>query len=161
MSSLSGSSIVSAIDSSIGPWIGSSIGSWQAPRLRSTNRQQQEIGERRFPRRGFLRGRFPAMGVAMSFFVATAAIAGGKTWALPINLDLNRPLQIGWYSIRVQNPFGTNYTGIVAIKSYNNSTKDFVFLDKHGKDVVINESDRKSTRLNSSHSSVSRMPSSA
>ena len=30
-----------------------------------------------------------------------------------------------------------------------------------GKDVLIEEADRKSTRLNSSHSSVSRMPSSA
>jgi hypothetical protein len=81
------------------------------------------------------------LGIAISLLIAVAAFAGPQAKAGPINLDLNRPLQIGWYAIRVQNPFGTNYTGIIAIKSYNPATKDFVFLDKEGKDVVVNESD--------------------
>jgi hypothetical protein len=78
---------------------------------------------------------------ALSVCLTLTASSGLKAEAAPINLDLNRPLQIGWYSLRVQNPFGTNYTGITAIKSFNPATKDFVFLDKDGKEVVINESD--------------------
>ena len=74
------------------------------------------------------------MGVAVGS-VQTAASAA------PVNLDLNRALQIGWYSLRVQNPFGTNYTGLTAIKSYNSVAKEFVFLNQKGEDVVIKESD--------------------
>ena len=74
------------------------------------------------------------MGVAVGS-VQTAASAA------PVNLDLNRALQIGWYSLRVQNPFGTNYTGLTAIKSYNSAAKEFVFLNQKGEDVVIKESD--------------------
>jgi len=56
-------------------------------------------------------------------------------------MELNRALQIGWYSLRVQNPFGTNYTGLTAIKSYNQASREFVFLNQKGEDVVIKEED--------------------
>lgn len=81
------------------------------------------------------------LGLAICFCIAASSIAGLKADATPINLNLNRPLQFGWYSLRVQNPFGTIYTGIIAIKSYNPATKEFLFLDKDGKDVIIKESD--------------------
>lgn len=61
--------------------------------------------------------------------------------AAPIPLDLNRGLQIGWYSLRVQNPFGTNYTGLVALKSYENQTKTFLFINTQGQEVPINAKD--------------------
>ena len=61
--------------------------------------------------------------------------------AAPNGIDLNRALQIGWYSLRVQNPYGTNYTGLVSVKSYNPQTKEFVFVDKNGQDVKIGASD--------------------
>jgi hypothetical protein len=70
--------------------------------------------------------------------VGSAQIAAS---AGPVNLDLNRALQIGWYSLRVQNLFGTNYTGLTTIKSYNPAAKEFVFLNQKGEDVVIKESD--------------------
>jgi hypothetical protein len=61
--------------------------------------------------------------------------------AAPLDLPLNRALQIGWYSLRVQNPFGTNYTGLTAIKAYNRASREFVFLNHKGEDVVIKEDD--------------------
>lgn len=72
--------------------------------------------------------------------VMTGSAAAGAV-AAPLNLDLNRALQIGWYSLRVQNPFGTNYTGLTAIKSYNPATKEFVFVNAKGEEVVIREAD--------------------
>ena len=81
-------------------------------------------------------------GLALCLLVGTAVgsvqIAAS---AAPVNLDLNRALHIGWYSLRVQNPFGTNYTGLTAIKSYNPAAKEFVFLNQKGEDVVIKEVD--------------------
>jgi hypothetical protein len=71
--------------------------------------------------------------------VVGSAAAGAS--AAPLSLDLNRPLRIGWYSLRVQNPFGTNYTGLMAIKSYNPASKEFVFLDAKGAEVVVKEED--------------------
>lgn len=61
--------------------------------------------------------------------------------AAPVNMDLNRGLQIGWYGLRVQNPFGTNYTGLTAIKSYNRAARQFIFLNQKGEEVIINEAD--------------------
>jgi hypothetical protein len=61
--------------------------------------------------------------------------------AAPLSLDLNRALQIGWTSLRVQNPFGTNYTGLTAIKAYNPATKEFIFLNQKKEDVIIKASD--------------------
>jgi hypothetical protein len=90
----------------------------------------------RFVRRG-QRG-----GLALSLLAGTAvASLHPGAWAAPVNLDLNRALQIGWHSLRVQNPFGTNYTGLTAIKSYNPATKEFVFRNQKGADVVIREAD--------------------
>ena len=43
----------------------------------------------------------------------------------------------------------------------NNYNKDRQLLEKDLLNLILNSTDRKSTRLNSSHSSVSRMPSSA
>ncbi|MEB3305323.1 MAG: hypothetical protein VKL58_03810 [Cyanobacteriota bacterium] len=76
----------------------------------------------------------------ITLFMAPALV-GDPVKAAPNGIDLNRALQIGWYSMRVQNPFGTNYTGLVSIKSYNRQTKDFIFVNKDGQEVVINESD--------------------
>ncbi|MFN9645126.1 MAG: hypothetical protein ACK6BG_08425 [Cyanobacteriota bacterium] len=69
------------------------------------------------------------------------ASAPASLSAAPLSIDLNRALQIGWYSLRVQNPFGTNYTGLISIKSYNRATKEFTFLNNKGDDVVIKEAD--------------------
>lgn len=74
-------------------------------------------------------------------FVAGAAVGTPVGRAAPLAMDLNRALQIGWYSLRVQNPFGTNYTGLTAIKSYNPAAKEFVFLNQKGEEVVISEAD--------------------
>ncbi|MEB3334757.1 MAG: hypothetical protein VKP70_07205 [Cyanobacteriota bacterium] len=71
--------------------------------------------------------------------VSSSVHQGAK--ALPVNMDLNRPLQIGWYSLRVQNPFGTNYTGLIAIKSYDQAKKEFVFLNQKGEEIMIKEED--------------------
>lgn len=76
--------------------------------------------------------------LAWAAAVASAPLGAG---AAPLPLDLNRGLQIGWYSLRVQNPFGTTYTGLTAIKSYNPTTKEFVFLNQKGESVVIKEAD--------------------
>jgi hypothetical protein len=80
-------------------------------------------------------------GVALLSLGLAAANATAAASAAPLNLNLNRALQIGWYSLRVQNPFGTNFNGLTAIKSYNPSAKQFVFLDSKGQDVVIKEED--------------------
>jgi hypothetical protein len=69
------------------------------------------------------------------------ALVSDQVKAAPNGLDLNRAMQIGWYSMRVQNPYGTNYTGLVSIKSYNPQTKDFLFINKDGQEVRINASD--------------------
>ncbi|MEB3316602.1 MAG: hypothetical protein VKO39_00450 [Cyanobacteriota bacterium] len=78
--------------------------------------------------------------LALLLVAAAAGIPAGAG-AAPVDLDLNRALQIGWYSLRVQNPFGTNYTGLTAIKSYDPAAKQFVFLNQKGEDVVIKEED--------------------
>lgn len=61
--------------------------------------------------------------------------------AAPIDVDLNRALEIGWYSLRVQNLYGTNYTGIVSIKSFNKDTNEFLFVDNKGQNVVLQSQD--------------------
>lgn len=61
--------------------------------------------------------------------------------AAPVEVNLNRALEIGWYSLRVQNLYGTNYTGIVAIKSFNKDTNEFLFADKKGQDVRLQSQD--------------------
>lgn len=75
--------------------------------------------------------------------LSSVALGGvqARVSAAPLPLDLNRALQIGWYSLRVQNPFGTNYTGLTAIKAYNSAAKEFIFLNQKGEDVVIKEVD--------------------
>jgi hypothetical protein len=83
-------------------------------------------------------GRASALACLLGVVVGNAT-AGAS--AAPLNLELNRPLQIGWYSLRVQNPFGTNYTGLTAIKSYNPVSKEFVFLDTKQMEVVVKEED--------------------
>jgi len=81
-------------------------------------------------------------GLALALLLAAAAVSiPSRAGAAPVNLDLNRALQIGWYSLRVQNPFGTNYTGLTSIKSYDPVAKQFVFLNQKGEDVVIKEED--------------------
>jgi hypothetical protein len=87
-------------------------------------------------RRGQHRRRMVAL-----FWVVALASAPASLSAAPLSIDLNRALQIGWYSLRVQNPFGTNYTGLISIKSYNRATKEFAFLNNKGDDVVIKEAD--------------------
>lgn len=77
----------------------------------------------------------------VSLSLAAAAMAPESLRAAPISIDLNRALKIGWYSMRVQNPFGTNYTGLTSIKSYNKQTQDFNFVNQQGQDVVINATD--------------------
>lgn len=69
------------------------------------------------------------------------ALQSQQAQAAPNGINLNRALQIGWYSLRVQNPYGTNYTGLVSIKSYNPQTKEFVFIDKDQQEVKIGASD--------------------
>lgn len=78
---------------------------------------------------------------AVSLILAAAAMTPESLRAAPISIDLNRALKIGWYSMRVQNPFGTNYTGLTSIKSYNKQTQDFVFVNQQGQEVVINATD--------------------
>lgn len=75
------------------------------------------------------------------FWVVALASPPARLDAAPLSIDLNRALQIGWYSLRVQNPFGTNYTGLRSIKSYNRSTQTFVFLNNKGDEVVIKQED--------------------
>jgi hypothetical protein len=79
--------------------------------------------------------------VVVLFLAAAAGSVQAGAMAAPVQLDLNRALQIGWHSLRVQNPFGTNYTGLTAIKSYNGPAREFVFLDHKGAEVVIKERD--------------------
>jgi hypothetical protein len=78
--------------------------------------------------------------LSLALICACGALPQGAK-AVPVTMDLNRALQIGWYSLRVQNPFGTNYTGLTAIKSYDQAKKEFVFLSQKGEDVVIKEED--------------------
>lgn len=78
---------------------------------------------------------------ALAAVLIAPALVSGQAKAAPNGIDLNRALQIGWYSLRVQNPFGTNYTGLVSIKSYNPQTKEFLFINKDGKEVKIGASD--------------------
>lgn len=75
--------------------------------------------------------------LVLGLALASSLIGGQGAQSAPMGLDLNRALQIGWYSLRVQNPFGTNYTGLVAIKSYNPQTKEFLFTNRQGQDVSI------------------------
>lgn len=79
--------------------------------------------------------------VTVSFLTLPAVVPQQSVTAAPLSIDLNRGLQIGWHALRVQNPFGTNYTGLMAIKSYNPATKEFIFLNQQGQDVPINASD--------------------
>lgn len=76
-----------------------------------------------------------------SVLLTTPILTGTNARSAPITMDLNRSLSIGWYSLRVQNPFGTNYTGLTAIKSFNPTTKEFTFINQTGQDVVINADD--------------------
>jgi hypothetical protein len=68
-------------------------------------------------------------------------VGGSSVKAAQFNLNLNRALQIGWYSLRVQNPFGTNYTGLVSIKTYDPRTQVFTFVNQQGQNVPIKASD--------------------
>jgi hypothetical protein len=80
--------------------------------------------------------------ILLAAFVLTTPFTGPQSaTAAPLSMDLNRALQIGWYSLRVQNPFGTNYTGLTTIKSYNPASKEFVFGNQQGQDVIIKSDD--------------------
>jgi hypothetical protein len=82
------------------------------------------------------------IGLALSLtLISTTTGLHQGAMAAPVTMDLNRALQIGWYSLRVQNPFGTNYTGLTAIKSYDQTKKEFVFLNQKGEEIVIKEDD--------------------
>ncbi len=75
-------------------------------------------------------------------FLLTPAILGTKSVkASTVGVELNRGLEIGWYSMRVQNPFGTNYTGLIGIKNYRTESQEFVFTNPQGQDVPIKASD--------------------
>jgi hypothetical protein len=78
---------------------------------------------------------------ALAAVLLAPALVNDQAKAAPNGIDLNRALQIGWYSLRVQNPYGTNYTGLVSIKSYNPQTKEFLFINKDGQEVRIGASD--------------------
>ena len=78
---------------------------------------------------------------ALAAVLLAPALVSDQAKAAPNGIDLNRALQIGWYSLRVQNPYGTNYTGLVSIKSYNPQTKEFLFINKDGQEVRIGASD--------------------
>ena len=78
---------------------------------------------------------------AFAAVLLVPALVSDQAKAAPNGIDLNRALQIGWYSLRVQNPYGTNYTGLVSIKSYNPQTKEFLFINKDGQEVRIGASD--------------------
>jgi len=78
---------------------------------------------------------------AFAAVLLAPALVSDQAKAAPNGIDLNRALQIGWYSLRVQNPYGTNYTGLVSIKSYNPQTKEFLFINKDGQEVRIGASD--------------------
>lgn len=77
----------------------------------------------------------PAILLILTLGVAMAANVAKAT---PFSIDLNRSLQIGWYALRVSNLFGTNYTGLVAIKDYNKQTQTFTFINQQGQEVPIN-----------------------
>lgn len=85
------------------------------------------------------RGKHYLLSLSLLWSAAVCIPSGAS--AAPVQLDLNRALQIGWYSLRVQNPFGTNYTGLTKIKSYNPTTREFVFLNQKEEEVVIKEED--------------------
>lgn len=76
-----------------------------------------------------------------SVFLTAPLLGSHNAWSAPIAIDLNRALQIGWYSLRVQNPFGTNYTGLIAIKSFNPETREFTFVNRQGQNVPIKAED--------------------
>jgi hypothetical protein len=78
---------------------------------------------------------------AFAAVLLAPALVSDQAKGAPNGIDLNRALQIGWYSLRVQNPYGTNYTGLVSIKSYNPQTKEFLFINKDGQEVRIGASD--------------------
>jgi len=78
---------------------------------------------------------------ALAAVLLAPALVSDQAKGAPNGIDLNRALQIGWYSLRVQNPYGTNYTGLVSIKSYNPQTKEFLFINKDGQEVRIGASD--------------------
>jgi len=79
--------------------------------------------------------------LSLCLLVAPGLVGSEVAKAAPVEVNLNRALEIGWYSLRVQNLFGTNYTGIVSIKSFNKDTKEFLFGDKKGQDLVIQSQD--------------------
>lgn len=78
---------------------------------------------------------------SLSLLLAAGLFSSNVAKAAPVEVNLNRALEIGWYSLRVQNLYGTNYTGIVSIKSFNKDTKEFFFADKKGQDVVLQSQD--------------------
>ncbi len=112
------------------------------PVLKGIGARRADVGPGHSASSGVLQSRWLARTGALALLL-NVAIGGatGAAQAAPLNLELNRPLQIGWYSLRVQNPFGTNYTGLTAIKSYNPAARQFVFLDAKGNDVVVKEED--------------------
>lgn len=73
--------------------------------------------------------------------VAQGFVAALDAKAAPIEVNLNRSLEIGWYALRVQNLYGKNYTGITAIKSYNNVTNEFLLTDDKGQNVALQSQD--------------------
>lgn len=85
--------------------------------------------------------RYSFCAFVLPLLLASGTMSPGEGKASPVAVDLNRALQIGWYSLRVQNPFGTNYTGLVSIKSFNQQTQEFIFLNQQGQDVPIKAAD--------------------
>lgn len=115
------------------------VSSQQIWRWASKKLFKQETRNQRFrlipaqPKKGWI--------LIASLLIATPILSSGPATSAPISIDLNRALQIGWYALRVQNPYGTNYTGLTAIKSYNPTTKEFVFINQQGQEVTINASE--------------------
>jgi hypothetical protein len=79
--------------------------------------------------------------LSLTLLLGPGLLGSGVGKAAPVEVNLNRALEIGWYSLRVQNLYGTNYTGIVSIKSFNKDTNEFLFADKKGQDILLQSQD--------------------
>ena len=93
-------------------------------------------------------------GSAFKPFVYLAAVEAGYTPQTPV---VDQPITIGnWSPRNYSGTFSGNMTLAQAVAQSTNTVAAYV-ADQVGRDSV----DRKSTRLNSSHTDISRMPSSA
>ena len=105
----------------------------------------------------------------------SAAVAGRRAPLLAVDLDAfdanaddlvgraaGMPIRVASKSVRVRSLVQRALArdGFAGVMSYN--LREGIWLARHGvEDVYVAYPDRKSTRLNSSHSGESRMPSSA